>query len=160
LPNSCLTLYATAPGAKLLADIHAAAGSPRVRGFAVNVAGYDAWKSNPGEFENIPEVKKYNRALDEQRFVGLFSAEMEKLGITDWKAIMDTSRNGLAGVRADWTRWCNVVGAGLGVKSTDETDDPMVDAFAWIKTPGESDGTSDISSRYYSSSCWSERGMS
>ena len=50
--------------------------------------------------------------------------------------IIDTSRNGL-GNAADW---CNPRGQALGVSPTTNTGHPLVDAFLWIKQPGESDG--------------------
>jgi endoglucanase len=40
--------------------------------------------------------------------------------------------------------WCNPVGAGLGVRPTSTTNVPLVDAYLWIKTPGQSDGSCDI----------------
>ena len=51
--------------------------------------------------------------------------------------IIDTSRNGL-GSTSDW---CNPRGQALGVAPTTRTGHPLVDAFLWIKQPGESDGT-------------------
>lgn len=40
--------------------------------------------------------------------------------------------------------WCNPVGAGLGLRPTSKTSVPLVDAYLWIKRPGESDGSCDI----------------
>jgi len=40
--------------------------------------------------------------------------------------------------------WCNPVGAGLGLRPTSKTNVPLVDAYLWIKTPGQSDGACDI----------------
>ena len=51
--------------------------------------------------------------------------------------IIDTSRNG-AGTASDW---CNPRGQALGVAPTTNTGHPLVDAYLWIKQPGESDGT-------------------
>jgi endoglucanase len=51
--------------------------------------------------------------------------------------IIDTSRNGL-GTANDW---CNPRGQALGVAPTTNTGHPLVDAFLWVKQPGESDGT-------------------
>lgn len=51
--------------------------------------------------------------------------------------IIDTSRNGAANT----TQWCNPKGQALGVAPTTNTGNPLVDAFLWIKQPGESDGT-------------------
>ena len=39
--------------------------------------------------------------------------------------------------------WCNPPGAGLGLRPTASTGAPLVDAYLWVKAPGESDGTCD-----------------
>ena len=52
--------------------------------------------------------------------------------------IVDTGRNGL-GPTADY-QWCNPDGRALGTRPTTSTGNALVDAFLWIKTPGESDG--------------------
>ncbi len=41
-------------------------------------------------------------------------------------------------------RWCNPPGAKLGHPPTVNTGVPLVDAFLWIKNPGESDGSCNI----------------
>ncbi|MET9463258.1 glycoside hydrolase family 6 protein [Streptomyces sp. NPDC006544] len=57
--------------------------------------------------------------------------------------VIDTSRNGngpLPG--ADHAQaWCNPPGRALGTPPTDRTGDPLVDAYLWVKRPGESDGS-------------------
>ena len=61
--------------------------------------------------------------------------------------LVDTSRNGQGwwnpppGVYSDAQDWCNPPGRGLGATPTASTGAPLVDAFLWVKTPGESDGT-------------------
>jgi endoglucanase len=52
--------------------------------------------------------------------------------------VIDTSRNG-AGGTADG-QWCNPGGQALGLSPTTATNDATIDAFLWLKTPGESDG--------------------
>ncbi|HST06750.1 MAG TPA: glycoside hydrolase family 6 protein [Gemmatimonadaceae bacterium] len=52
--------------------------------------------------------------------------------------VIDTGRNGL-GPTAD-NQWCNPAGRALGASTTTSTGDPRVDAYLWIKAPGESDG--------------------
>ena len=52
--------------------------------------------------------------------------------------VVDTGRNGL-GPTAD-SQWCNPAGRALGERPTTQTGIAYVDAFLWIKTPGESDG--------------------
>jgi endoglucanase len=68
----------------------------------------------------------------------------------DWEAmphfIIDTSRNGQgpwtppAGAYPDPQDWCNPPERGLGLRPTLDTGHELVDAFVWIKVPGESDG--------------------
>jgi endoglucanase len=53
--------------------------------------------------------------------------------------IVDSGRNGL-GPTAD-SQWCNPAGRALGTRPTTQTGNSLVDAFLWIKTPGESDGS-------------------
>ena len=59
--------------------------------------------------------------------------------------VIDTSRNG----QGPWTPpagypdpqdWCNPPGRGLGRTPTTDTGNEMIDAYLWIKIPGESDG--------------------
>ncbi len=38
-------------------------------------------------------------------------------------------------------RWCNPSGEALGAQPTAATGDASVDAYFWVKRPGESDGT-------------------
>lgn len=53
--------------------------------------------------------------------------------------VIDTSRNGL-GPTADY-QWCNPTGRALGAAPGTLTAHPALDAYLWIKPPGESDGT-------------------
>jgi endoglucanase len=39
--------------------------------------------------------------------------------------------------------WCNPTGAGLGRRPSANTGVPLVDAYLWVKTPGQSDGQCD-----------------
>lgn len=50
--------------------------------------------------------------------------------------IIDTSRNGVGGNG----EWCNPRGQGLGSLPTTQTGHPLVDAYLWVKAPGQSDG--------------------
>jgi endoglucanase len=61
--------------------------------------------------------------------------------------VVDTSRNGLgawtppAGKYAgDPQVWCNPPGRGIGARPTADTGVPLVDAYLWVKTVGQSDG--------------------
>jgi len=55
--------------------------------------------------------------------------------------IIDTGRTGVVNMRQSCSNWCNIRGAGVGVKPTASTQRPqLIDAYFWLKTPGESDG--------------------
>ena len=80
-----------------------------------------------------------------------FDRLFEKAGVrrdpvSQKHAVIDTSRNGRGsweppvGKYSDAEVWCNPPGRGLGRRPTLETGAPYVDAFLWIKIPGESDG--------------------
>lgn len=101
-------------------------GIEQADGFALNVAN----------FQPTRVIRAYgrrlSRALDGTHFV------------------IDTSRNGNGplrprgaarhGVRTR-NSWCNPPGRALGEPPSTHTGDPRVDAYLWIKRPGESDGT-------------------
>jgi endoglucanase len=61
-------------------------------------------------------------------------------GMTGGKPyVIDTSRNG-AGPAEGEMYWCNPSGRALGSRPTTATGNGNVDAFLWVKRPGESDG--------------------
>lgn len=100
-------------------------GIQYARGFAVNVAGTDTTQN---------EIA-YGKAL---------LAQLSAAGVPDKHFVVDTSRNGLGRAMPETLgtapRWCNPPGRALGTRPTPLTGDPDVDAFLWIKPPGESDG--------------------
>ncbi|MEU8759248.1 glycoside hydrolase family 6 protein [Streptomyces sp. NPDC048659] len=61
--------------------------------------------------------------------------------------VVDTSRNGRgpwtppAGAYPDPETWCNPPGRGLGPRPTADTGVPLADAYLYVKTVGESDGS-------------------
>ncbi|MET8974247.1 glycoside hydrolase family 6 protein [Streptomyces sp. NPDC004539] len=84
----------------------------------------DGFALNVSNFQPDDAVKRYGLDLSGQ------------LGGKHF--VVDTSRNGngpLPGV------WCNPPGRALGTRPTTETGEPALDAYLWIKRPGESDGT-------------------
>ena len=63
----------------------------------------------------------------------------------DTHFVIDTSRNGVGPwlptvSYPDPQDWCNPPDRGLGLPPTLETGEALIDAYLWIKTPGESDG--------------------
>jgi endoglucanase len=91
------------------------AGIAQADGFALNVSNVQSTAAN------ISYGERVSRLTGGKHFV------------------IDTSRNGIPGT--DPRRWCNPRGRALGVTPTTRTAHPLVDAFLWVKPPGESDGT-------------------
>ncbi|EFE69290.1 glycoside hydrolase family 6 protein [Streptomyces viridosporus] len=94
------------------------AGVDRADGFSVNVSNFYSTE------DSIAYGKKLSAKIGGKPFV------------------IDTSRNGngpYTGGAAD-ERWCNPPGRALGETPTVKTADPLVDAYLWVKRPGESDG--------------------
>ncbi|KAI0096078.1 1, 4-beta cellobiohydrolase [Nemania sp. FL0031] len=140
------------PGAEELAKVYKNAGSPKqVRGFATNIAGWNAWDLSPGEFSSASDAK-YNSCQNERTYVEKFGAALKTAGFPN-HAIVDTGRNAVTGLREEWGNWCNVDGAGFGVRPTGSTGFELADAFVWGKPGGESDGTSDTGATRYDSFC-------
>ncbi|MBM7173564.1 glycoside hydrolase family 6 protein [Streptomyces sp. G44] len=54
--------------------------------------------------------------------------------------VIDSSRNGNGPYTGD-EAWCNPPGRALGTPPTTDTGQDALDAYLWIKRPGESDGT-------------------
>ena len=89
------------------------AGVSKAQGFSLNVSNF------------------YTTSLEES-----YGASISSL-IGGKHYVIDTSRNGLG---SDG-QWCNPPGRALGTRPTVATGAFLVDAFLWIKYPGESDGT-------------------
>jgi cellulose 1,4-beta-cellobiosidase len=130
--------------AKIFADVLAAGGADRIRGFATNVSNYDVSTAPAGKGP-VPG----NPCVDEMTYTQKLSEELAKLGVTGKSYLIDTSRDGVA-LKTD--NWCNVKGAGLGERPR-ASPAPGIDAYYWIKPPGDSDGTSDPKADRFDQSC-------
>ncbi|MEH1125882.1 glycoside hydrolase family 6 protein [Micromonospora sp. CPCC 206061] len=58
-------------------------------------------------------------------------------GAPNLKIVVDTSRNGNGPAGSEW---CDPPGRAIGIETTNVTGDAAVDAYLWIKLPGEADG--------------------
>jgi endoglucanase len=109
--------------------------------------GHSNWLS-PGEAANrllgaqvtsnadgiATNVSNYRTTEDE---IGFATAVLNAIGDPDLNAVIDTSRNG-NGPLGD--EWCDPDGRGIGVEPTTQTGNDRIDAFLWVKLPGEADG--------------------
>ncbi|MFJ9250257.1 glycoside hydrolase family 6 protein [Streptomyces sp. NPDC101776] len=94
------------------------AGITKADGFAVNVSNFYSTQ------DSITYGKQLSAKTADKHFV------------------IDTSRNGNGPYTEgdEDENWCNPPGRSLGETPTTKTADPLVDAYLWIKRPGESDG--------------------
>uniref|UniRef100_A0A0W0EWB2 Glucanase n=1 Tax=Moniliophthora roreri TaxID=221103 RepID=A0A0W0EWB2_MONRR len=134
------------PAAKLFQELWEGAGSPKyVRGVVTNVSNYNAFRATtPGP------ITGNNPNYDEVHYA---EALAEALPPFPAHFLVDQGRSGQQNLRTAWGEWCNVKGAGLGTRPTTDTGSEVVDSIVWVKTPGESDGTSDSSSDRFDENC-------
>lgn len=99
----------------VMADRLRKAGVEVATGFSLNVSNFHSVQVNVAYGERL------SRLVGGKHFV------------------IDTSRNGRGA--AVEREWCNAPNQALGRAPTTRTGNPLVDAFLWVKTPGQSDGT-------------------
>ena len=90
---------------------------------------------------------EYNRANNEHNYARRLLAAMKNAMPTSdhLKVVVDTGRNGNPEARTDCGSWCNARDASIGKIPTYDTLDPeTLDAYYWLKTPGESDGCTEL----------------
>lgn len=87
-----------------------------------NISQADGFSLNVSNFVNTSNTMAYGMKISDQT--------------GSKKFIIDTSRNG-NGANGEW---CNPPGRAIGQFPTKQTGNNRVDAFLWIKIPGESDG--------------------
>jgi cellulose 1,4-beta-cellobiosidase len=124
-----------------------AGGNHTIRGFFTNVSNYNVVQGDDNK-----KLEPSTPTPDELTYVTKLSQSLAAAGITDKGFIIDTGRNGRGGIRTTWGNWCNIKGAGLGERSR-AAPAPLVDAYFWIKTPGDSDGTSDQKAARFDNNC-------
>ncbi|AXG76846.1 endoglucanase [Streptomyces paludis] len=126
------TIHAAAPGAKVYFDAgHSGWHAAPKQAALLRAAG--AAESGDGIFTN---VSNFHRTADEaayaRRVLGALGGPA-RLG-----AVIDTSRNG-NGAPPDG-EWCDPAGRALGRAPTTDTGEARIDAYLWVKLPGEADG--------------------
>lgn len=128
-PNATVVLNAGSAGWGTPAETAALLKRANVQnadGFFLNVAGFES-------------------TADSMRHGDAIVTELDKLGITDKRYIIDTSRNGAKIMALPGTKeaWADPYGAASGVKPTTDQSimkNPNVMALSWVKTPWAGDG--------------------
>ena len=141
-------LIKTAPVFKEILTM--AGGADRIRGFATDVSNY-----NPAKDPTNPKRDPHAASSDELGYIADLNKALEAVGITGKGFIVDTSRDGKAYIRTSPGNWCNIKGAGLGERPQ-AAPAPLIDAYLYVKVPGESDGTADNKATRFDQNCASD----
>jgi cellulose 1,4-beta-cellobiosidase len=137
--------------AKIFRQVLAEAGGPgMIRGFATNTSNYTSLSNRDGAV-----LEPTNPCPNELTYVKTLRKTLEMSGFRNHGFIIDTARNGRGGIRHAWGNWCNIKGAGLGERPRADPapDQPEIDAFFWLKPPGESDGVADKNAPRFDPMC-------
>jgi len=144
-PNNIQSFVSTVSGLGVL---------NKIRGFSTNVANYQTigipcpsvgyclngqHQSDPCCSDPCRLSGQYNPAHNEMNYVMELHQSFSSAGFNAY-FIIDSGRNGVPNMRSDCANWCNIRGAGVGLLPTTSTNGTNVDAYYWLKTPGESDG--------------------
>ncbi|WP_436987763.1 glycoside hydrolase family 6 protein [Streptomyces sp. enrichment culture] len=127
-------LKAANPRARVYFDAgHSGWNAPGKQAAWLRQAGAASPESSDGIFSN---VSNFHTTADE---IAYDRRVLDALGgPAGLGAVIDTSRNG-NGAPADG-EWCDPAGRSLGRAPTLSTGEPRIDAYLWVKLPGESDG--------------------
>nr|BAH59082.1 cellulase [Coniophora puteana] len=137
-----------APAAQLFGELYETSGkSAYFRGLATNVANYNALNTSSPDpcTQNAPNY-------DEMLYINALSPLLQQQGFSA-QFIVDQGRSGVQNIRNAWGDWCNIKGAGFGIRPTTDTGSPLIDSIVWVKPGGECDGTSNSSAPRYDSTC-------
>lgn len=118
---------------------------------SAGVAGASGFYLNASNYQPTPDLIRYGTSISscvgQLREGGDCASAPNPASTAALPSfVIDTSRNGQGpwspptGVYTDPQEWCNPPGRGLGLRPTLDTGGPRVDAYLWIKIPGESDG--------------------
>lgn len=125
------------------------------------LVGYCKASDNECCYDPCNLLAEYNPANNELNYIQLFRHAIEyaiyKNLISKFKTdsgypqfIVDTSRNGKKNSylevngKSECSTWCNIKGGRIGEYPTTDTALPYIDAYFWLKTPGEADGCIDF----------------
>jgi endoglucanase len=139
--------------------IAAPSGAP---GWAFDDSGNFHFDWLPSQYD---PATNYTTVNFSPAFAAAVTAGIQSLmgdAVATTRFVVDTSRNGQGPLKAAAYAqtpynqpstvissiaagsWCNPPGAGSGLPPSAHTNVPLLDAYLWIKVPGESDGNCDI----------------
>ncbi|KLO07098.1 cellulase [Schizopora paradoxa] len=135
------------PAAQMFAEVLQGAGTgATVRGLATDVSNYNLLRGAEDPAQSP------NPNYDEELYINALAPLLQQNNFPS-QFIVDQGRSGVSGIRTAEGDWCNVLGAGLGMRPTTDTGNDLIDSIVWVKPPGESDGTSNQTAPRYDTHC-------
>ncbi|MER5464265.1 glycoside hydrolase family 6 protein [Streptomyces sp. NPDC002668] len=132
LGRAARTMKAANPRAKVYFDAGHSGWRPAAEQAAA-LRSAQAGTSGDGIFTN---VSNFHSTADEVAYARRVLAALG--GRPGLGAVIDTSRNGNGAPPAG--QWCDPAGRAIGRAPTTDTGEAGIDAYLWVKLPGESDG--------------------
>ncbi|MDT0441159.1 glycoside hydrolase family 6 protein [Streptomyces johnsoniae] len=130
LAQAADTIHAANPEARVYFDAgHSAWHEPATMAGTLIEAGI--LESGDGIYSNVSNY----RVTEEE--VAFAEGVLAALGDDSLRAVIDTSRNGNG---PDGAEWCDPPGRLVGENPTADTGNDLIDAYLWVKPPGELDG--------------------
>jgi endoglucanase len=112
-------------------------GGPATSWTGAAMDRYQEWRSEP--YSGEPADLAWNTVGINSRYDSILGATQPTTHF-----VIDTSRNGQGPWQPpdypDPQDWCNPPDRGLGLRPTADTGIALLDAYLWVKIPGESDG--------------------
>ncbi|KAG8997400.1 hypothetical protein FRB94_007676 [Tulasnella sp. JGI-2019a] len=116
------------PAATLFTQVYKSATPNRVRGLATNVANYNAL-----QVATADPITAGDNNYDELLYINALGPQLASNGFPA-QFITDMGRSGVQGIRVAWGDWCNIKGAGFGLRPTSSgLPTSYLDAIVWVK---------------------------
>ena len=93
-------------------------------------AGWLGWDANIGPAAKL-YAEVYKAAGSPRAVRGIVT------NVSNYNAFRIATCPSITQGQQAWGDWCNVSGAGFGIRPTTNTDNALVDAFVWVKPGGE-----------------------
>jgi endoglucanase len=103
----------------------------------VPLSSYGVWSNNSvkAKFNVAAENARYDQLLGSTQASAHFVVDTSRNAVGPW-----TGTSSHPAAKSNTEAWCNPPNRGAGIRPTPSTGMSLVDAYLWVKLPGESDG--------------------
>lgn len=129
------------PAATLFTQVYKSSVPNRVRGLATNVANYNALQATTPD-----PITQGDPNYDEYLYITALGPMLAQDGFPA-SFVTDMGRSGVQDLRVAWGDWCNIKGAGMGLRPTASgLPTTYLDAIVWVKVSTEASANALIGS--------------